>query len=216
MKNSNNYLKWFFSNKKSLLLLLQLTVITFLLNLWVGKVYEDMNLYSIVYVIFIVLLAFYFLYFRNYLNYLKIVSYQNKLTKQGISYNYKECIIFLFEKDTKTKGFMNNRTVAIKTPPRKTKCNCLISKNWILIFCKLKYFGILKIAINPVLIELTDKQTILTGIKKARVIAFENVSYESNDLVVSVKNSSIEVEKIVIPDIKSIIGITKEFKVTGK
>jgi hypothetical protein len=205
MKNTNNYLKWFFSNKISLFLLLQFTVITFLLGLWVVKVYDEMDLYAIVYVVFIVLLAFYFLYFRNDLNYLKIVFYRYRLTKQGINYNNNECIIELFERDMKTTGFRDSRTVTIKTPPRKTKCNCLISKNWILVFCKLKYLGVFKVAINPVLIELTDKQTGFPEIKKNRIVASENISYKGNDLVVLVKNSSIEVRKIIIPDIKSIL-----------
>ena len=176
------------------------------MGLWVDTVYSKVDLISIVYVVFIVLLAFYLISFRNSINYFKFIYYKKRLSKQGVIFKESVCVVKLFEREFKTRAFKDTRTVTLKIPPRKTKCNCLVSKDWVTIFCRLKYFGVFKIAIDPLLIKLNDQEdNLFLNIIKKRVVEFKNITHYNDELIILITNEHMEVEKIVIPDMKSIM-----------
>lgn len=144
----------------------------------------------------LLILAYVLYQFSNFHKYLKYYHYQNKFSNNDISFSSGLCMIEIFQIPQKTTTVTRGHMVNIVIPPRKVKCNYILTSNLLLIFCSISILILFKRVLNPIIVKLEGNNEYPININESRMISKDEISYEGDSLIAQLNKSIDGIKKI--------------------
>jgi len=138
---------------KKIINFLCLIVLIYLLFISIKFAYFEKKIDLFPTITFFILFLF-FLY--DFINYFRFYSNQQTLKNKKIDFKTSDIQVEVSKRDFDTVPIMKNDRVIIKTKPYNINCKFILTENYLIIYCQLRFLEIFKYSYVPILIKFND------------------------------------------------------------
>lgn len=199
-----NYLRFLFSDKKSMPYWMSLFILIVIITFITQLMHPDDHIFWLQpLVIMFFFIAF---YTQSYVKYQKYFKYQNILNEKKVQFKQGDCVVEISQQSFKTTGFKQNYYATMHIRPKQILGNYIYIKDTFILFYHIYEFGLFKRYADPIGIKLNNNTEDYLGLNKNRIILLNETQYDGDVLNIEFKKNIDAIKKLSIPDFKTYIN----------